>query len=105
MEFKPHILQVSISALSSEDEFGRPVYGEPQWETLCGCRADNQTGNLIKDTNGAVLKHEWHVVCEPPLEVQSGQTVRILSQNKVLCEGQVKRTHTLNYLPYAEFWI
>lgn len=106
MFYAPHILQKQTAPEITYDEYGRFVSkGEVDYLTICKCRCDVNTFKTFITDNGMLYKPAYHIVCEPQVSVQCGDTVRILADNEVKAEGCVTNVKTLNYLQYCEIWL
>lgn len=109
MYFAPHILQKRITPPLQEDEYGRPitVAGADMWTEVCRCRCDHSDDHEVRLDDGSVYIPAWHVVCEGRTpEVHCGDKVRCIFPDGTLrAEGEIKKTATLNCLPYAQVYL
>lgn len=109
MYYAPHILQKQVSPTFLNDELGRPVVnGEPEWENVCECRADENSALEFTDENGNTFRPDYHVVCgDRKFGIYGGEHVRVLWKDTgdIKCEGKAIRTKHLNYLNYGDFWV
>ena len=63
MMYAPHILQRKDMSITN-DEFGRPIFGDERWTDVTICRCDDNMTQEFKSENGEVYRPKFHVVCE-----------------------------------------
>ena len=107
MIFTPHILQVKVTTDPERDEFGRPIPGTggESWQTVCGCRCDDNTTKEFASDNGSVYRPNYHVVCEKKVSLKAGDRVRCMDGEMVRGSGKVYAVRWTNYFNYSQLWM
>ncbi len=107
MIFSPHILQVKVITELQRDEFGRPIpdTGGEDWQTVCGCRCDDNTTKEFTSDNGLVYRPNYHVMCEKKVSLKAGDEVRCMDGETVRGKGTVYAFKSTNYFNYSELWM
>lgn len=103
MMYAPHILQKKLIN-TSNDEFGRPIFGEEEWIDVCFCRCDDNITQEFKSENGEVYRPKYHVICEK-CDIKAGEFVRCMNNEDVRGDGEVYMVKNTNFFDYTEIWM
>lgn len=107
MIFAPHILQVKVITEPDHNEYGQPIPGTggESWQTVCGCRCDDNTTKEFTSDNGSVYRPNYHVVCEEKVSLKAGDEVRCMDGEAVRGKGKVYTVKSTNYFNCSELWM
>lgn len=103
MMYAPHILQKKSMSITN-DEFGRPIFGDESWTDVTICRCDDNMTQEFKSENGEVYRPKFHVVCEK-CDIKAGDFVRCMDGESVRGEGEVYMVKNTNFFGYTEIWM
>lgn len=107
MIFTPHILQVKVITEPDRNEYGQPIpdTGGESWQTVCGCRCDDNTTKEFTSENGSVYRPNYHVVCEKKISLEANDEIRCMDGDTVRGKGTVYMVKSTNYFNYSELWM
>jgi len=105
MNYTPHILKVCHPGQSSKNDEGVITPGVPTWETIGGCRCDDNGGLKQVGINGQAYTYNYHIVYEGT-KIPIGTKVRVFEADSTIRgEGEVIKSSKCNFLNYSEIWL
>lgn len=106
MFYKPHILQVSKSEVTSYDELGVATISTSGWADVADCRCDLDSTQDLTNDAGQMYKSHYHVVAEKTDDVNEGDTIQCLNkQGRIVGKGIVRQLKYSNIFELIEFWV
>jgi len=107
MIFAPHILQLKVITEPDHNEYGQPIPGTggESWQTVCGCRCDDNTTKEFTSENGSVYRPNYHIVCEKKVSLKADDEVRCMDGETMRGKGTVYTVKSTNYFNYSELWM
>ena len=104
MMYAPHILQKKVLLNETNDEYGRPIFGDETWENVCHCRCEDNLTQELKSENGETYRPKYHVVCEK-CNIKAGDIVRCMDGESVRGQGEAYMVKNTNFFDYTEIWM
>ena len=104
MIYAPHILQIYNPGQTTTDSNNDIIVAEGTWETVGGCRCDDNGAMKQIGINGIGQLYNYHVVYEGP-NIPIGTKIRCLNGEDVRGEGKVLKSGKCNFLGYSELWV
>ncbi|MBQ0073616.1 MAG: hypothetical protein KBT34_05440 [Prevotella sp.] len=104
MIYAPHTLHVKRTEIK-RDEYNRPVSSEDIWKEVCKCRCDDNNTQHFQTEEGRVYRPQYHIVCPRNIDVRPGEMIKVTNGDVLRGEGKVYNVKVLNFLDYAEIWV